>query len=153
MIDELTPILDDSIAELPIRADANEIRRASAWMERTCLERGIPSRAIGRLDVCVNEALANILAHGGATACSTPVLLRLAVHDAAPAKEVVVTVSDAGVPFNPLSASATARPRTLAEAEPGGLGLAMIRGAADSLSYRYLEGRNQLSVGVRWSDD
>jgi serine/threonine-protein kinase RsbW len=153
LIAELIPILDDLIAELPIHADASEIRRASAWMERICLERGIPSGAIGRLDVCVNEALANILAHGGATARSTPVLLRLAIHDVAPAREVVITVSDAGAPFNPLSVSATERPRILAEAEPGGLGLTMIRGAADSLSYRYHEGRNQLSVGVRWSDD
>jgi hypothetical protein len=50
-----------------------------------------------------------------------------------------------------LVASAGSRPRNLAEAEPGGLGLAMIRGAADSLGYRYLENRNQFSFGVRWS--
>ncbi len=146
------PELNSPVMEMAIDADADDFRRASGWLERACLERGVPVNEIGRLDICVNEILANILAHGGERARSTPILLRFATQEDFPAREALVTVVDAGKPFNPLDAQVTERPRTLAEAEPGGLGLSMIRGSADSLSYRYLDDRNHLSVGVRWSE-
>jgi anti-sigma regulatory factor (Ser/Thr protein kinase) len=77
--------------------------------------------------------------------------VRLDVRHDTQANEAVVTVADSGAPFDPLVVSTGSRPRILAEARPGGLGLTMIRGFADILSYRYLDERNQLSFGVRWS--
>jgi anti-sigma regulatory factor (Ser/Thr protein kinase) len=46
-----------------------------------------------------------------------------------------------------------ALPLTLDDAEPGGLGLLMIRNLSDSLSYWYDNGHNELSFGVRWADE
>jgi anti-sigma regulatory factor (Ser/Thr protein kinase) len=42
------------------------------------------------------------------------------------------------------------RSQTLAEVEPGGLGLTLIRTYSDKLSYRYNEGCNQLKFSTRW---
>ncbi len=145
-----SPVLD-SVAKLSIRAEGSEVRRASAWVEDVCRERGVPAKEIARLDVCLNEALANILAHGNHAAVSAPVMLYLAVRGERPANEAIVTVSDAGAAFDPLGVLPRARPKSLAEVQPGGLGLQMIRNSADFLNYRYSEGRNQLSFGVRWS--
>ncbi len=146
----VSPVLD-SIVTLSIRADASDVRRASAWVEHVCREYGVPANEIARLDVCLNETLANILAHGNHAALSAPVILHLAVHDESPASEAIVTVSDAGAAFDPLGVLPRARPKSLAEVQPGGLGLQMIRSSADRLHYRYSEGRNQLSFAVRWS--
>ena len=143
--------LINSRAELLIRADVSELRCTSVWIEQACLERGVPANEIERLDVCLNEALANILAHGGSAALEKPINVRLEVHHDAPSCEAVVTVADSGAPFDPLAVAAESRPKMLAEATPGGLGLRMIRGFADILGYRYLDERNQLSFGVRWS--
>jgi anti-sigma regulatory factor (Ser/Thr protein kinase) len=139
------------IAEISIPADAKEVRQASDWVGKACEERGVPAAEIGRLDICLNETLANILAHGGNTARAAPVLLRLAVHRETGAGEAELTVSDAGTAFDPLAFSSRVSPQSLAEAEPGGLGLTMIRNSADSLGYRHIDGRNHLSFSVRWS--
>jgi len=140
----------DSSADFSIRADAGEVRRASAWIEQACRERGVPPGEIGRLDICLNETLANILAHGGTAASSVPILLHLEVRLDGAANEATVTVSDAGTPFDPLVILPRMRPPTLTGAEPGGLGLTMIRYSADRLAYRHHEGRNRLSFGVCW---
>lgn len=62
-----------------------------------------------------------------------------------------MTVSDSGVAFDPLAYEQKPGSQTLSEAEPGGLGLVMMRGFSDSMSYRYSEGRNQLTFRVFWA--
>ena len=139
-------------AELSIRALTGEVRRASAWLEKAGIERGVPADQINRLELCLNEVLANVMAYGGATALSYPICLHLDVRRDQTTSAASVTVSDAGVAFDPLSVPPKPRPKALAEAEPGGLGLHMIRNIADNLSYRYSDGRNQLTFGVRWTE-
>jgi anti-sigma regulatory factor (Ser/Thr protein kinase) len=116
-----------------------------------CLERSVPAEQIRRLDLCLNEALANIITHGGPAARSSPVQLVFRVRHHADINEVALTVSDSGAAFDPLTHQSSPRPQTLAEAEPGGLGLIMMRNFSDALSYHYSEGRNQLTFIVRWT--
>ncbi len=138
------------IAELSIPADSGEVRRASAWLEMACLERSVPPDEIGRLDLCLNEALANVISHGGAPAQLFPIRLHLDVHRNQISSEAIVTISDSGTPFNPLAVRPKPAPKSLAEAEPGGLGILMIRKLSDNQSYRYSNGSNQLIFSVRW---
>lgn len=149
----MTASVVDSVAELSIGADADEAGRASAWLETVCLEHKVPAEQIGRLDLCLNEAIANIIAHGGPTALSSPVQLHFSVHHRENANEARLTVADAGIAFDPLAYQPKPRPKILAEAEPGGLGLMMMRSFTDDMSYRYSEGRNQTTFTVRWTDE
>jgi anti-sigma regulatory factor (Ser/Thr protein kinase) len=135
---------------LSIRADSSEARRATTWLGEAGTAGGIPSEALWRLDVCATEALANVITHGGAGVESTPISLELAVHPRDGGGEAVLTVSDAGIAFDPLKVPPKARPRTLAEAEPGGQGLIMLRHFADALDYSYRDGQNHLTIHVRW---
>lgn len=141
----------DPVSELSINPDSSQFRLASGWLGQTGRKLGIPAEQIARLDVCLHEVLANVLDHGGASARSTPIGLRLARRRNPDRAEAALTVTDAGVPFDPLAVLPRPRPRTLAEARPGGLGLVIVRANADSLSYQYTDGRNQLTFGVRWS--
>ncbi len=138
-------------AELSILADAGQVRRASAWLKQTGDEYGVPIEQIWRLDLCLNEALANVVAHGSGTG-SVPVGLRMNVGRHLDQREASVTMTDNGPSFDTTSAEMKVRPTSLAEAEPGGLGLMMIRSFSDALAYRYLEGRNELTFTVRWSE-
>jgi anti-sigma regulatory factor (Ser/Thr protein kinase) len=141
----------ESGAALSIGASAGELRRASEWLELTGTTLTIPPAAILRLDVCLNEALANVMAHGGAAAVAAPVQLLLRVDTAAAGGTASLTISDAGTAFDPVAAPAVARPASLMDAEPGGLGLLMMRQSADQLSYRYHAGLNELTCTVRWT--
>lgn len=146
----MTAPLENLLADISVNADAADIRSASNWLEKNCLEHGVPREQIQRLDLCLNEVMANIMTHGGPSALASPVQLQLQVHGQADAGEVVLSVSDAGTAFDPVAHHSKPRPKTLSEAEPGGLGLMMMRDFSDQLDYRYSEGRNQTVFTVRW---
>jgi len=137
-------------ADLSIRADADNLREASHWLEQACCMRAVPADQIFRLDLCLNEAMANVISHGGESASATPVLLSLDVKSGNSDAEATLTIADAGLPFNPLTATDKVQPHSLAEAEPGGLGLTMISSFSDEIGYRFHQGKNQLTLTVRW---
>jgi anti-sigma regulatory factor (Ser/Thr protein kinase) len=136
--------------ELTLRADASAGPHASEWLEALCGENGVPREHVDRLLLCLDDALANVLAHGGPTALSNPIQLRFEMHDDPESRTASVTLSDAGIPFDPVSAPEKALPKTLDDALPHGRGLQMIRASASVLRYRREEGRNHLTFGTRW---
>jgi serine/threonine-protein kinase RsbW len=138
------------VTKLAIEARAEQVRHASLWLAQSATASGVPDDELHRLDLCLNEALANIISHGSPDALTSPIHLLLEVHRDGEACEATVTVSDAGPAFDTSVDTAKPRPKTLADAEPGGLGLLMIRSFADHLAYSYHEGRNHLSFSVRW---
>jgi anti-sigma regulatory factor (Ser/Thr protein kinase) len=136
---------------LAVRAGAEDIRSASEWLDRLCSERDVPAEQICRLDLCLNEALANIASYGGESALVAPVLLAVKVKAENDHAQATLTVSDSGKPFNPLAATARPQVHSLLEATPGGLGLTMISGYSDALDYDYLDERNHLKITVQWA--
>ena len=134
--------------ELPNNADGAEVRRASEWLDAACREHSVPSRQADRLVLCLNEALANVIAHGGKR--TQPITLRLEVDPGPNLCEASVTVSDGGRAFDPLAVPKRARPASLDEAPTSGMGLEIIRGCSDLLRYRRESERNHLTFGMRW---
>lgn len=138
------------IDELTVGASGGEARRASEWLEETCRRRNVPRALAERLALCLHEVLANVIAHGGSTALSAPIRLLLEVRLGRDGSQASVTVSDAGIAFNPLLVPKRVLPKGLGEASEGGLGLVMIRRCSDWLDYRHEGGRNHLTFGARW---
>ena len=145
------PGVSSQLAELTIRADSVEVRRASEWLDAACQRRDVPPATAERLALCLNEVLANIIIHGGSSALSAPIELALEVTGDPGSGTAGVTVSDRGTPFDPLSIPTRVSPKTLEEASVGGLGLVMIRRCSDWLDYRNEDGRNRLVFGIRWN--
>lgn len=137
--------------ELTISANGDEVRRASDWLCAACRRHEVPEELADRLVLCLNEVLANVIVHGGSAARSAPVRLMLETSVDDGCGKAGVSVSDAGVAFDPLSVPPRALPATLEEASLGGLGLVMIRRCSDWLDYRNEDGRNRLTFGARWS--
>lgn len=136
---------------LNIAACEEDVPRASAWMAQTAGELGVPDDPVMRLDLCLNEALANVIDHGGPDARTAPIRIELEVGPASDIRrEARITVTDAGRAFDPRFAEIAPRPTTLEEAVPGGLGILMIRNFSDALDYRREAGLNHLSFTVRW---
>jgi len=137
--------------ELAIGAEGAEVRRASEWLEATCRQRGVPQALAEQLVLCLNEVLANVMAHGGRTVHSEPIRLQLEVWVDQDLGKASVTVSDAGIAFDPLSVPKKALPTTLDEATPGGMGLVLLRRFCSVLHYRREAGRNHLTFGTSWN--
>lgn len=61
-------------------------------------------------------------------------------------EQLTVRISDAGIAFNPLTASAEIPDLPLEQRKVGGLGIPLIRRLSDHCTYRREEGRNILEV-------
>lgn len=136
--------------QFSIGFDGAEVRRASEWLGTACRRREIPQAHAERLELCLHEALANVITHGGESASAVSIALSLEVGPGKDGVLASVTVSDACAAFNPLSITPRPPSTTLDDAAPGGLGLVMIRRCADWLDYRHEDGRNHFTFGVRW---
>lgn len=106
--------------ELTIGANGAEVRRASEWLDTTCQRHDVPQALVERLVLCLNEVLANVITHGGGKALVAPIRLLLEVRFDQDCSKASVTVSDAGMAFDPLSVPKRILPKTLAEASPAG---------------------------------
>lgn len=122
------------------------IRPASDWLLAQAQHLAFSEALCHRMDICLNEALANILFHGGLHKDSPPIEITLHYRIEPRQGFVSLTLSDSGLAFDVTSQQTTPRPESLDEAEPGGLGVLMIRQYCDSLEYRYDNGRNHLHL-------
>jgi len=136
--------------ELTIAASGAEVRRATEWLAAACGRRAVPQALVERLALCLHEVLANVITHGGSAALAAPIRMLLEVRLDADCSTAGVTVTDAGMAFDPLSVPDRIAPRTLAQASASGLGLVMIRRCSDWLDYRRENGHNRLTFGARW---
>ena len=132
------------LATLAINADRSEVRTAADWLHEVAHQHEVPQNKAVALDQCLDEVLMNIVMHGGSSAANTPVHLSFMVTP----KEAAITISDSGKPFDPVNTPAKPRPMSLEEAEPGGLGLSIIKGLSNHLDYEFKEGRNVLTFAV-----
>jgi anti-sigma regulatory factor (Ser/Thr protein kinase) len=139
---------DMQVETLAITASGDEIRRACEWLTTALRQREVPEPQVERLELALHEVLANVLAHGGSAARAEPIRMRIEVREKA--GEARVQVRDAGIPFDPTGAPERTPAKTLAEAQPGGLGLPLIRRCSDWMSYRREGGRNDFMFGARW---
>ena len=152
---EPIPMETDRVNVMPsvsIRADSGDLRRASMWLDAICAEHQVPAAMIARLDLCLHEVLANIVIHGAGVTPQSRIDIHFRHHRGDRSIGAEVMVSHTGPAFDPLGVELPPRPTTLSEAEPGGLGLVMIRSFADDLSYQYIDGCNKLAFRVAWKE-
>jgi len=112
----------------------------SAWWREWASQAGLTSDACDRGELCLNEAVGNIIQHGtiddhGAV----EVMLERSPH------AVRITVIDSGVRFNPLEHPVAAPPSSLENAAIGRLGIPLMTSSADEISYRRENGQNLLT--------
>jgi serine/threonine-protein kinase RsbW len=120
-------------------SDVQELRRMSAWWREWVATIDPGAKLRDRGELCLNEAVANIIQHGQA-----PRAIRVTLD--ADVHAVRMTIADDGEPFDPSTYPKAGLPRTLDEARPGGLGLHILRTSADVVDYGRLDGWNTVTL-------
>lgn len=130
-----------------MRLDRDDIPRALAELEQFCKTRGVPSKTMYRLQVAVDEVVANILKHGfpdsdAADSSTEPrVILSVALETGA----LAACVEDNGAPFNLIEDAPEPDFDLDLESMPvGGLGVHIVKALTGELTYDRIEGRNRL---------
>jgi anti-sigma regulatory factor (Ser/Thr protein kinase) len=140
-------------AERSFEPHSSQIRAASEWLNDVGAALHIPLGALNRLNVCLNEAMANVLDHGGEGGHAAPLRLFISVEILQPTSgTATLTLCDSGKQFDPTTFTPAPLPKSLDDALPGGLGIILIRGNANTVTYSYRDGCNQLAMTVGWQE-
>jgi len=111
----------------------SELRPLAAWVVDVARTLGCPRETCADADLCVTEAVANIVRH------------EVGVEIEREQGALVIRIEDDARHFDPLG-TRVLQPTSLDEAGPAGRGLLLIRRTADAVSYERRNGLNQLTL-------
>ena len=137
-------------ARLTLALSADEFRRGTVWLEEQGRSRQIPEDKVYALNVCLNEALANVACHSGVDVAQAGVEVEFDCVTLAPCARATLLLRYGGMEFDPLLHEPTPPADSLDDALPGGGGIALMRAFADELQYARKPQGNELGFTVRW---
>ena len=128
---------------LEVRPSLDDLARVRDFIEVSAGAADLAADRIGELVLAVDEAVSNIVMHGG-----TPDAGRIEIRVLRGPGEVLVQIQDEGLPFDPTQADEQHLGLSPLERErPGGFGLNLINRLVDRVDYRVGEdGRNELAL-------
>jgi anti-sigma regulatory factor (Ser/Thr protein kinase) len=129
---------------LKVANDVAAIPKVAAELEAFCVTHALSSRTAHRFNLALEEVLANVIAYafpGG----RHEIDVRIAHRDG----RLHATVSDDGVPFNPLTRPVPDLQAPIEERQIGGLGIHLLRTLTDTADYRRDGDRNVLTFSMR----
>jgi serine/threonine-protein kinase RsbW len=125
---------------LAFEPDRQEIIRLKAWLEALGREHRLDPDLVERLTYCSEELFTNVVTHNPASRAAIRVQLDVQGSEAA------LTIEDDGTPFDPTRVPPPAKPRSLAEAPIGGLGLHLVRQFSSGMEYERRGRTNHLVI-------
>jgi serine/threonine-protein kinase RsbW len=114
------------------------------WVESLAAEHEFPADTQFAIDLCLEEALSNIIRHGYGNRPGESITIECALGP----KELVFTIEDRAPAFNPLdfAEDPSAPPASIDEIPLGGRGIRLMRKFAGNLHYERIPGGNRLTI-------
>jgi len=126
---------------LVLRNDVAELQRLAGWLERLA-QQGMSSDVSFAVQLCLEEAVANIIMYGAARGDR----LEIAVELERNGGTLVARIEDNGRRFDPTRAPPPAVATSLEQAKVGDLGIHLMRSFASGMDYERRNGRNRLTL-------
>ena len=125
-----------------LNADVGELERLTAWLDGFCERHEIPDEAHYHLNVTVEELVINAIKHGRCSPAEGAIEVGLRLSG----QELYITITDTGIPFNPLNAPPPDLTSSLADRPIGGLGIHLVRSLMNSVQYQRKDGENRVRL-------
>lgn len=129
-------------ASIRIKNRLEEIGRLHLFWNEFADRAGLAKEIRFKVELTLEEAVANIVRHGFADNAGHEIAVRLELRGGT----IRARLEDDGLPFNPLEAPPVDPDQPLEQRPVGGLGIHLIRSLMDGASYRRSSGRNVLSL-------
>jgi sigma-B regulation protein RsbU (phosphoserine phosphatase) len=123
---------------MTMRASMDNISCLEPFITNVTQKAGIEGREAKRLRLAVEEAVANVINHGQATTITLQAMME--------GNQLVLTIDDDGLPFDPTQESPTDLSIPADERPPGGLGIMFLHEMTERLSYQRIDGHNILEI-------
>ena len=131
---------------LTVDAKVEHLDEVLAYVDERLERIDCPMRKMMQIDVAVEELFVNIASYAYGPEGGTATI-RVTV-DSDP-RRVSVTLSDSGVPYNPLLKQDPDITLSAKDRKPGGLGIFITKKLMDEIAYEYRNGRNVLSFSKK----
>ena len=115
-----------------------DLARLAGWLDEQERALAMPDRVAYAVRLCLEEAVGNLIRH-------VPAQSGIVVDLEWQGDVMVAAIEDHGPPFDPRTAPVPARPASLEDALPGGLGIMLMRSFASGIDYDTAAGRNRLT--------
>ena len=125
-----------------IRNDYGELDRLTRWIIETCDAAQLSNKTAFCVQLCLEEAVANILEHGQGSGRASEISADLRSTDS----EVVLNIEDDGGPFDPRQASPPLQSHSMETASVGGRGIHLIRQYSSCMEYVRASSHNRLRL-------
>ncbi|MGA7106153.1 MAG: ATP-binding protein [Terracidiphilus sp.] len=138
--------MDSPQNRLELDSRLSELSRVQPWVESLADRHGFEEEARFAMQLCIEEALANVVLHGYRGEPGHPIVIQASVS----AGILSFTIDDNAPPFSPVGAGSQSDPTyeaTLESIEPGGNGIRLLYRFAGSLAYERLSDSNRLTIG------
>jgi serine/threonine-protein kinase RsbW len=128
---------------IALRPDLADIPRLLDWVEACCAADGVVADTALKLALALEEVVANTVNHGfRQIAAPQRIEVRLEIGRAA----IIAEVIDNAPPFNPCATPPPDIQLPLEQRKPGGLGIRLIHGLIDRITYKRADGENRLRL-------
>lgn len=132
----------DTAQSLRVRGDTSELARVRASVGAWADAAGLDGKPARRLQLAVDEAIANAIEHGMAADA------RVMVRATRGRGRLTVTIRYRGARFDPTTAPTRPADETVRQHAKHGYGLHLIRTLADEVAYRWDRGTNEVRLTV-----
>jgi serine/threonine-protein kinase RsbW len=127
---------------LVLSSNLKELDRLSAFTRDFGRAERLDDTQIFTLQICLEEAVTNIIRHGGSEEDSSKHIW--VTISAAPS--LVACLEDEGIPFDPTKVPPPQQPASLEDAPIGGLGVHLIHKLTAAMCYERVGERNRLTL-------
>ncbi len=134
---------------LSVPADMEHMPRVFQWTDEVADRAALPDWTRYALLLCIEEAVSNVVRYG------YPPEHRDTAHDQVrltldwDGDAATLTIEDQGVPFDPRDLAEPAQPKTVEDAQIGGLGIHLMRRYAETMDYQRDNDLNRLTLRIR----
>jgi serine/threonine-protein kinase RsbW len=131
---------------LSVPSSPENLARIRAFVVGVGEKAGLPEEEVGKLELAVDEACANVIEHAYGGSPAGEIAIRAVVS----ADAVTVSIADTGHGFDAATVLPAAVGDLVARRESGGLGMRLIRSLMDEVRYESEPGkRNTLHLSKR----
>jgi sigma-B regulation protein RsbU (phosphoserine phosphatase) len=128
--------------QIVIKNELSELIAVNEKFENFSQESDIPQEVSLKFNIIFDEILSNVISYAYNDDDEHDIEIRMERAG----KRVTVTITDDGVPFNPLSEKKPNTDLSLEDREIGGLGIHLVRNLVDDVSYQRRIGKNVMTM-------
>lgn len=131
------------MAQMTFPATLENIEAATDFMNGILESADCPMRTQMKLAVALDELMSNVARYAYAPGTGD---VTVSVEVLEEPKRAVITLTDSGVPYDPLQKEDPDVTLSAEERGIGGLGIFIVKQSMDSMTYEYRDGQNVLTI-------